>query len=222
LKAQSNAMQELSKESADHLLEFGKLFKKLLVIQLILLILSLGVGFIPINILEIIGLILLRITSIGVLIFQILLLIQLFHVRKTYLNVNITLSVIFFLSLVASSIVINILEIILRFIESNPISLADRILSTAALLFEILFWIFFRQFLIGTEIYLLEKLLNQIKILIIIVIVALAINIFYYFGSLGGIFDTIMLLVVLIIGVVRFFYQLTIANGLIENFTWNN
>lgn len=118
--------------------------------------------------------------------------------------------------------VTNILEIILRFIESNPISLVDRIFSTAVLSFEILFWIFFRRFLIETEIYLLEKLLKQIKILIFIVIVALAINFLYYFGTLGDIFDMVILLVVLVIGIARFFYQLMIANELIENFTWKN
>jgi hypothetical protein len=53
-------------------------------------------------------------------------------------------------------------------------------------------------------------------------VMLLAVDIFYYFGTLGSIFDIVLLLIVLVIGLARFVYQIKIATGLIENFAWNN
>jgi len=215
-------MHELPKESADNLLEFGKLFKKSLAIQVVVLILSLSTGYIPIVAVYITALVILRIVSISIIIYQILMSIQLYYVKNSYLEKNLPLGFIFFVGMVGFSILDNGLSIIGIFVDNQSLNFVSHLTSTASISLEILFWIFFLRFLVSTEIYLLENLLVHVKILIGVVSVSLAIEILYYFGFLVVLLGWILLLAVLVVGLMRFIYQLKIANGIIDNFEWNH
>jgi hypothetical protein len=214
----TNIMNEVGDESAKHIYGFGVWFKRSLVLALIVSIVSAGVGFIPIEIVYIGTLILLRITSITLLIFRVIMCIHLFNANKSIANKNLLFGFIFFLFELVLSLLNNGLDIAKAFIAVNAIGFLAHLTNTFVLGFEILFWIFFQRFFKGMMIEFFDFLLKRIKIYLVVLIISFAISIVYYFDILNKYTVMGLFFVVLILALTQLIYQFKIANGIIKNF----
>ena len=211
-------MSRLNREAAKWLYKFGSLLKKFLIFNILVLLFSIGVPFIPILPLYITAAILMRILSFVAIYFQYLMVVQLLHTHRDKENKNLLLSIIFLIIIMAFSVMDNTISIIEAFIPESSLGIIAHIALTLTIIFEILFWFYFQRFLLEQNKKYRENLVRPIIAYLIVTFISLVISILYFVPLIVNLIELVLLFIVFIVGITRIVLQFKIANGIMNNF----